>query len=88
MSDNRRPETDKDTAAYHSLVAYINAVYCETHGYDFAYYQPYLSDLRCLTTDVPAELVKSEDKRILKRKCLVAIINFSGNFVQLPGLSW
>jgi hypothetical protein len=43
MSDNRTPEIDRDTAGYYSLVTYINAVYCEKHGYELAYYQPYLS---------------------------------------------
>jgi len=42
MSDNRLLSSDFEKADYNSLVASINAEYCKKHGYDFAYYRPYL----------------------------------------------
>lgn len=43
MSDNRRLTADIKTASYESLTAAINFSYATRQGYDFIYYQPYLS---------------------------------------------
>lgn len=44
ISDNRRLDSNKDTCQYNSCVAYINAIYCIAHKYDFFYIRPYLDD--------------------------------------------
>ena len=44
ISDNRALDSNKDTCKYNSCVAYINAVYCIAHKYDFFYIRPYLGD--------------------------------------------
>ena len=42
MSDNRPLQTNRSAADYHSLAAFINAIYCRRQGYDFLYFQPRL----------------------------------------------
>jgi hypothetical protein len=44
MSDNRPLETNQKKADCNSLVAAINANYCNTNGYEFIYYRPYLNE--------------------------------------------
>jgi len=52
MSDNRPIDSNIHTANYNSLVAYINKAYCNKHGYDFVYIQPYYKNPELLTLDV------------------------------------
>jgi hypothetical protein len=54
MSDNRTLNSDFESSDYHTLAAAINKVYCDKHGYDFAYYRPYL--------DNPAKIVVNNCK--------------------------
>jgi hypothetical protein len=44
MSDNRPLTKKLETANYNSLAAAINYSYCKKHGYEFRYYQPYLTN--------------------------------------------
>jgi hypothetical protein len=43
MSDNRALDANKETCPYTSCAAYINAIYCVAHKYDFYYLRPYAS---------------------------------------------
>jgi hypothetical protein len=44
ISDNRGLDSNKETCQYNSCTAYINAVYCVAHKYDFFYMRPHLGD--------------------------------------------
>jgi hypothetical protein len=48
MSDNRPLNLQKESCEYNSYAAYINAIYCIAHKYDFYYFQPYTTS----STDV------------------------------------
>jgi hypothetical protein len=44
ISDNRGLDANKETCKYNSCVAYINAVYCAAHKYDFFYMRPHIGE--------------------------------------------
>jgi hypothetical protein len=65
MSDSRSLESDKGSAGYHSLAAFINAAYARRWGYDFIYIRTpempvtaSISDFVRVTTSLGRRLLK------------------------------
>lgn len=81
ISDNRPLVSNKETCQYNSCAAYINAIYCLGHKYDFYYFKPCGADVfvcRDLTT---GEKRHASWAKVLSAYLLLTSVNSKYDYV-------